>query len=172
MSFFGGVCFNALGCVWIFGWWVDLQHEEVEMMTRLKKIYEALMGVQSSEFRPHILQLTPTKNKNKHADPSKKKECTSRSYIYIYYINHHLIKDCYRDCWSIPSPLAQFYHFGYCFHVFFFRTWNPRQWADLWPWTLTANAWPKRTKRTWGKKGRDTLITSLWPVCAIEEVVF
>lgn len=85
MSFFGGVCFNALGCVWIFGWWVDLQHEEVEMMTRLKKIYEALMGVQSSEFRPHILQLTPTKNKNKHADPSKKKECTSRSYIYILY---------------------------------------------------------------------------------------
>ena len=125
-----------------------------------------------SEFRPHILQVTPTKNKNKHADPSKKKNA-HQDLIYIYiHINHHLIKDCYRDFWSIPSPLAQFYHFGYCFHVFFFRTWNPRQWADLWPWTLTANAWPKRTKRTWGKKGRDTLITSLWPVCAIEEVVF
>ena len=63
---------------------MDLQHEEVEMMTSLKKIYEALMGVRGSEFRPHILQVTPTKSKNKHADPSKKKMHIKIVYLYIF----------------------------------------------------------------------------------------
>ena len=188
--FFG---FNALGCVWIFGWWVfffggggmgwDGSWNAFMLFFAIKRLGVTAWGggdddksqkdlwsfEGGSEVRPHILQVTSTKSKNKHADPSKKRMHIKIVYIYIYK-THHLTKDCYSD--FCPS-----HHIWLSFTIWIliscvFSPWNPRQWADLWPWTLTANAWPKRTKRTWGKKGRDTLITSLWPVCAIEEVVF